>query len=133
MRKFVDNLIDKISKNSFVFFMIVITCVALIVILSLSIQTDDMFTVNVRIEGNVICIDEEIVVSNDHVFVYQDRNERVYALTIKSMYFEDGQTFFVVELEKATDILGLSTPKADIPISKSSVFERVFLKGGKNK
>ena len=133
MQRFFDKIIDRIAKNSFVFASMIFGCIALIIGLSLYIKTDTMFTVKVAVNDSEICLEENIDISTDYLYVYSDRNEDVYLIHIENIYQKDGRTYVVGNKEDMEKIRNLSNLIADVPIGKVSVFERIFLKGGKNK
>ena len=131
MKRFFDKCINKIAKNSFVFFSIVIISITLILILSISIKTDNIITKEASISNNIICIETEVKIDGDNIFVYSDRNEKVHIIRIEEFYYKDGCTYIVAN---SNDVLGawnLAKINVDIPVGQSTLFERIFIRGGK--
>ena len=82
--------------------------------------------------GNSIVINAEIDAAPDKIYVYENRNEAVYLINVKNMERKDDATMLFID--SGTEFFELSAAeniKIDIPIGEITLFERVFLKGGK--
>jgi hypothetical protein len=131
MKWFFDKCINKIAKNSFVFFSIVIISITLILMLSISIKTDNIITKEASISNNIICIETEVKIDGDNIFVYSDRNEKVYIIRIEEFYYKDGCTYIVANSNDVLGVWNLAKINVDIPVGQSTLFERIFIRGGK--
>ena len=131
-KRFINTYIKYTAKKPILFFAMIGVFIFFIFYVSLTTKTSLIQSYDGTMAGNTIVINVEIDTALDKIYVYENRNEAVYIINIKNMECTDNTTILFIDNE--TELHELSATeniKIDIPISEITLFERVFLKGGK--
>mgnify|MGYP000861549520 CR=1 FL=1 len=66
------------------------------------------------------------------IYAYNDRNDQMYSIEISETVYEEGQTRFLLKGDNEyIATMNQQEIKVDVPMREMTIFERVFLKGGK--
>ena len=131
-KRFINTYVKYVVKKPILFFAMIGVFVFLILFVSLTTKTSLIQSYEGLIFGDTIVINAEINTVPENIYVYENRNEAVYLVNIKSMEHEDNSTVLIIG--NNTELHGLPAAeniKIDIPVDEITLFERVFLKGGK--
>ena len=107
--------------------MFLLTGVILFLYLSLNIKLDVVQNVKANIKDSKIIIEGKYNTKSDTIYLYNDRNEKIYKLTIVHSEYIDGQTVFIIN--NTTKLFG--NIQADIVTSSQTLLERIFIRSGK--
>ena len=132
-KKFVNTYVKYTAKKPLLFFAMILVGVLSITILALSTKTSLMLSANGVVNGYSIVFNGEADSSyTGFIYVYSDRNEGVYSVEVLKTIHEKEQTIFLLDDNNGyISTMNQQEIKIDIPIREMTIFERVFLKGGK--
>lgn len=132
MKKKSANLYVKLTaKSAILFVLLILLSVTFILYITINTKVDVVRTYEGRIEGNQIIINNIRHYKLDKIYVYVNRNESVYTVDInKNLTFDNNCMIIDYDVDKFQFTSNLV--KVDIPIKKVTLFERVFMRGGKN-
>ncbi|MNI52884.1 hypothetical protein D3C73_1076910 [compost metagenome] len=131
MNKKTSNLFVKLTaKHPLPFIGIVTISIAALLGLTLSTQLNTINTYNGVIDQNNIIIHEPVTNINNKIYVYTNRNEFIYPLQITDNV-EYGADTTTIRLDKDSPFSDSDKVKVDVGKGEITLFERVFLKGGK--
>jgi hypothetical protein len=123
--------IQHIMKKMFLPYVLLITGIAVILFLTLSIKIDVMQTFNGQCIGNKVRITTVHKIDAKKIYTYIDRNVKIYSSDVKIEYFENGtETFNLVGPSLPHDVQGKVS--VDISVGKQSLFSLIFKQGGKS-
>lgn len=131
-KRFINTYIKYTAKKPILFFVMIGVFVFFILFVSLTTKTSLVQSYEGIMSGDTIVINAEINTAPEKIYIYENRNEAVFLINVKSMEYEDNSTMLFVDNDAG--LLGLSDAKnikIDIPVGEITLFERVFLKGGK--
>ncbi|CAH1209526.1 hypothetical protein PAECIP111893_03046 [Paenibacillus plantiphilus] len=119
------------AQNPLPFIGFVALAVLSLFVLTMSTKLNVINTYDGVMNNQTIVIsDHEIANMPSKVYVYTNRNEKVYPMQMTSeVQYDAGNTILYVEGSGSESDLG--HVKVDVPIGETTLFERVFLKGGK--
>lgn len=127
MKKFSRLYVKYIVKTPVIFYLFLIIGIVLFLYFSLGLKLDVVQSVKANIEDNRFIVVGEYETQSDMIYLYNDRNEKIYKLKIQQIERIDGQTIFVIN-----NSVGLSGDiQADIVTGSQTLFERIFIKAGK--
>lgn len=119
--------VDYIIKKPVIFYSFLGIGIGIFLYLSLNLKLDRIQSVNAEIVGQTIKLEGEYKIYSDSIYLYHDRNKRVYKLAITDWKIAEGCTVCMVEdTEQLSGGL-----MADIITGKQTLFERIFLRAGK--
>ncbi|MCX7748159.1 MAG: hypothetical protein N2645_14935 [Clostridia bacterium] len=118
---------SKLYLNPVIYYMFLLAGVILFVYLSLNIKLDVVQNVKANIKDDRIIIEGEYNTKSDAIYLYNDRNEKIYKLTIEHLEYIDGQTVFIIN--NTTELFG--DIQADIVTGSQTLLERIFIRAGK--
>jgi hypothetical protein len=131
-KRFINTYIKYTAKKPILFFVMIGVFVFFILFIALTTRTSLIQKYDGAMTGNTIVVSAVIKTKPDVIYVYENRNEAVFLLSVTGIVNNDDSTIFFVngnaELSEITDA---EIIKFDIPVGEISLFERVFLKGGK--
>lgn len=131
-KRFVNAYVKYTTKNPFIFFGVILVGVLSIVLLALITKTGVVISVDGTIDNYAIIINEKADSYTGFIYAYSDRNERMYSIEISETIHEEGQTIFLLKgKDEFISTMNQKEIKVDIPVREMTIFERVFLKGGK--
>lgn len=126
-RKFSALYVKYLIKKPIVFYSFLLLFVALFVCLTQSLKLDVFESAQAVISGDTVVLNVPLTGSQTEILVYQNRNEKVYTLTVVDMAVKENQTVVTVE-----DACGLSGPvTAEVVTGRETLFERIFMKAGR--
>jgi len=131
-KRFINTYVKYVVKKPILFFAMIGVFVFLILYVSLTTQTSLIQSYEGLIFGDTIVINAEINTVPENIYVYENRNEAVYLINIDGIVHEDNLT--ILSIGNFIELHGLTAAesiKIDIPVGEISLFERIFLKGGK--
>ena len=131
-KKIIDAYVKYTAKKPILFFAMIVIGVLSIFILSLSTKTSVVVSNDGIVNSYSVTINGEIDSYTGFIYVYNDRNDRVYSIEISETIHKNGQTIFFTEDENEyISTINQQKIKVDVPIREVTIFERVFLKGGR--
>lgn len=131
-KKFINTYVKYTAKKPILFFAMILVGVLSIVILALTTKTIVIFTGDGVVDGYSIVVNGNIDTYTGFIYAYSDRNERMYSVEIFETIHEEEQTIFLLKgNDEYISTMNQKEIKIDIPIREMTIFERVFLKGGK--
>jgi hypothetical protein len=131
-KRFINTYVKYVVKKPILFFAMIGVFVFLILYVSLTTKTNLIQSYEGLIFGDTIVINAEINTVPENIYVYENRNEAVYLINIDGIVYEDNST--ILSIGNNAGLHGLTAAesiKIDIPVGEISLFERIFLKGGK--
>jgi hypothetical protein len=131
MNKKKANLYVKLTvKHPLPFIICIIIGLLSLIYITVSTKLNVINTYDGLINEHSIVINNSISSVPDKVYVYTNRNEAVYPLitTNNVSYNADSTTIYI---EDNKNFINSNKVKVDITIGETTLFERVFLKGGK--
>ena len=127
------NLYVKLTaKSPFLFISLVLISLASIVYLSLTTKLDIIKTYKAHWDGQSLIIPEVLSFYGGNAFVYENRNEEVYALTISPADIKTSKDNTQIAVSDTEMDFQSDTIMLDIPIGEETLFTRVFAHGGTN-
>lgn len=132
MNKKLANLFVQITaKHPLPFIGCIVLGVGFILSLTLSTNVSVISTYDGSVKSGNIIIEHRVSDLRDKIYVYTNRNEAVYSIEITEDNVKYGSNLTIIQLEGNIDSVTTDKVKVDITIGKTTLFERVFLKGGK--
>ncbi len=119
-------------KKPILFFAVIAFNVILIMIIAFLTKTSEVITCEAIIEGNHVIVFDNVESHTGYIYVYSDRNEHVYCIEVAQKKAENGGTVFYPITQEDFALLDKNNIHADVPIEEISLFERIFMRGGKN-
>lgn len=133
MKKRTANLYVKMTAKSPVLFLaLIFLSIVIILYITLSTKVDVIQTYDVRLEDNKIIVPETIHYKPDKVYIYENRNKVVYSIKVNPKDITYDDTSIIIPIKQNPFEHELTDVKVDIAFKKVTLFERVFLHGGKN-
>ena len=133
MRKRYTNLFVKMTaKSPLIFLFLILVSIIFLFGITLTTEVDVIKTYTVRVENNIICIQNITDITLNEVYAYENRNEAVYKIKIEPEMFRQENDSLEISLNQLGFIPQSDYVNIDIPIRKITLFRRVFLQGGKN-
>lgn len=130
--KFINTYVKYTAKKPILFFTMIIIGVLSIIILSLSTKTSVVITSDGVVNDYSITVSGKVDSYTDFIYTYNDRNDQVYIVKISETVHEGEQTIFFLKGNNEYIVaMNQQEIKIDIPVREMTIFERVFLKGGK--
>ena len=124
--KFSKFYVKHIIKKPFVFYGFLGFGIGLFLYLSLTVKLDVVQSVPAEVSGHQITLKGEHDLTTGVMYLYYDRNDRVYKLQAVRCTYEDGNTVCTVE-----DNQGLSGKMdADLVLGSETLLKRIFVKAG---
>ncbi|MCL2813613.1 MAG: hypothetical protein FWD23_03340 [Oscillospiraceae bacterium] len=130
-KRFINTYIKYTAKKPVLFFAMIGIFVFFILFISLTTKTSLIQSYNGLIFGDTIVVNAELKTVPESIFVYVNRNEAVYLINIKSMEHEDNSTILFIDNNEEHGLAAAENIKIDIAVGEITLFERIFLKGGK--
>lgn len=131
-KKFANTYVEYVAKKPIIFIGAILIYVSLIISITLSVKTNVSKQYNVSLKQETIVVEELIDLYKDVVFLYNDRNEQVYKVEVNRIEHVEDKTIFHLADKGELDSISGEKVYADIPIEEISLFERIFVRGGKN-
>jgi len=131
-RKFINVYIKYTAKTPTLVIAMIVFFVSLILCISLTTKTNLYQTFDGALLGESIVIEKEIDTLPEVVYIYENRNEAVFPVNIE--YFETKDYTTILSISCTNDAFRLTSSenfKIDVLIGEITLFERVFMKGGK--
>jgi len=95
---------------------------------SLNLRLDVVKSVEANIKNNRIIIDGEHKTYSDIIYIYSNRNEKIYRIKTEQIQYSYGKTIFFID-----NISGFyGDIQADIVIGSQTLFERIFVRAGRS-
>ena len=131
-KRFINAYVKYVAKKPVLFFAMIGIFVFFILFVSLTTKTSLIQSYEGLILGDTIVINAGINIVPENIYVYENRNEAVYLLIIDGIEREDNSTILFIGNDAGLHGLAAAeSVKIDIPVGEISLFERIFLKGGK--
>ena len=143
MKNFKQFYVKVIVKSSLFYYGFIVAVVSLLLWLMLSIRLDVIKTfggtysdgyvyIHNADETNPYAVDEINLAAIEKIYVYENRNEKLYSVFIsETALSKEGFALKVQDEELAVfDTIGVDF-QVDLPISRQSLFYRIFVKAGK--
>ncbi|MDD4297167.1 MAG: hypothetical protein PHC69_09445 [Ruminiclostridium sp.] len=132
MKHFQRLYVKSLIKNPALFYVFLGVFVAVFLSSSLSLKLDIVRSYPSEASGCLITIftDDNVKINDTRVYLYKNRNERIYKTEIDSYENSEGKTILKLVKNVDSDISGDVT--VDIIIGQQSLLKRIFVKAGKN-
>lgn len=133
MKKKTANLYVKMTAKSPVLFLSLI-CFSILILLYLTLSTkvDVIHTYHVILEDHKIIIPETIHYRPDKIYLYENRNKEVNCIKVNPNDLSYRDNAIVISINQDLFDYEVTNIKVDMPVKEITLFERVFLHGGKN-
>lgn len=132
MNKKTANLFVKITaKNPATFIGVVLLGTFILLFLTISTKINVVRTYEASFDGQKIRIKNELIKMPKIIYVYSDKNESVYSVNVNGNVEYDSNST-IVNIEDLEINPDLEHIKVDIPVDETSLFSRVFLRGGRS-
>lgn len=132
-KKLINTYVTYTSKKPLIVISVILLGMFLILYMTLSTKTNIIKTYNGSISGNSVTISAKLDKIPDMLYIYKDRNEAIYSVKVVNAEHKAKATVIAVSTDSQTVPFKESDHiKVDIPIGEITLFERVFLKGGKS-
>ena len=133
MRKKYANLYVKMTaKSPLLFLLLILISIIFLFGVTLTTKVDVIETYKVKVENNMICIQNVSNITLNEVYVYENRNEAVYKVKIQPEMLNQENNSLEISVNQLGFIPQSDSVNIDIPIREITLFRRVFLQGGKN-
>jgi len=131
-KNLVNTYIKYTVKKPILFFTMIIINLLLIIILALLTKTSVIVTHDGVLNNQTIIINDLIISYTGYIYIYNNRNENVYSIAIYETIYQEEKTIFIFEDNiEFSSLINQKQIKVDIPIREITIFERLFLRGGK--
>ena len=131
-KRFINTYIKYTAKKPILFFLMIGVFLFFIFFISLTTKTSVIKSYDATIAGNTIVINAEIDSAPDKIYVYVNRNEAVFLINVKSINRTNNKTVLIIDNEvELHELFSVENITIDVPVSEITLFERVFLRGGK--
>ena len=131
-KRFINAYVKYVAKKPILFFAMIGIFVFSILYVSLTTKTSLIQTYDGTMIENSIVVNAEIKTAPDKIYVYENRNEAVFRVSVTNIDHNNRTTtFFLNDGTELSKISEAEMIKIDIPIGEISLFERIFLKGSK--
>lgn len=131
-KKFINAYVKYTAKKPILFFAMIFIGVFSILILSFSTKTSIVFTSDGVVNDHSIMVSGKVDSYTGFIYAYNDRNDQVYSVEISETVHAGEQTIFLLKGDNEyITAMNQQEIKVDIPMREMTIFERVFLKGGK--
>ena len=131
-KRFINTYIKYTAKKPILFFLMIGVFLFFIFFISLTTKTSVIKSYDATIAGNTIVINAEIDSAPDKIYVYVNRNEAVFLINVKSINRTNNKTVLIIDNEvELHELFSVENITIDVPVSEMTLFERVFLRGGK--
>lgn len=131
-KKYINTYVKYTVKKPILFFAMIIINIFLIISLSLSTKTSVMLTIDGVVYDRSIVVSGKVDLDTGFIYAYNDRNDQVHSVEISETFYEEGKTIFLLKGDNEyIATMNQCEIKVDIPVREITIFERVFLKGGK--
>ena len=127
----INKYIKYVIKSPAVFIIYMSLSLAVIFILAYFTSSYIFITVDGLICGETILIDEKINKDTNFIFVYVDRNDGMFLLEITETIHEEHQTIFAFLCDNEFFDKNHERIHVEIPIEEITMFERIFIRGGR--
>lgn len=129
---FINTYVKYTTKKPILFFAMIFIGVISIIILSLSTKTSVVLTSDGVVNDRSIVVSGKMDSYTGFIYAYNDRNDQVYSVEIFETVHIGEQTVFLLKGDNEyITTMNQREIKVDIPMREMTIFERVFLKGGK--
>ena len=131
-KRLINTYIKYTAKKPILVFATIGVFMFFILFISLTTKTSLIQSYDGTITENTIVINAKINITPENIYIYENRNEAIYLINVKSMDNTDNLTILFVDNDTVVfEMTESRNIKIDIPIGEITLFERVFLKGGK--
>jgi hypothetical protein len=120
------------AKNPIVFISLIILAIIAILLLTFNTKVSIYSTYEGGFVGQAISIDGRVTVSGDSVYMYTNRNDAIYTAKVSSIEYHGEKTSIQIKDAQNLNNLDKGNMKIDIPVKQITLFQRVFLRGGKS-
>lgn len=130
-KKFVNAYIKYTAKTPILFFTMIIVGVLSIILLSLTTKTNIVVSTDATLEDNAVIVDGIFDTNTGFIYIYTNRNDHVFSVEISETVHSDSITIFYLDKNDLFANIIQRDIGVDIPIREITIFERVFLRGGR--
>ena len=131
-KRFINTYIKYTAKKPILFFVMIGVFLFFILFISFNTKTNLIQSYSGTMAGNTIVINAEINAAPDKIYVYANRNEAVFLITVKNIERTNNKTVLIIDnYAGLLELISAKNINIDIPINEISLFERVFLRCGK--
>jgi len=131
-KRLINTYIKYTAKKPILVFATIGVFMFLIFFISLTTKTSLIQSYEGTITENTIVINAKVEITPENIYIYENRNEAVYLINVKKIDNTENLTIIFVDNDTVVfEMTESRNIKIDIPIGEITLFERVFLKGGK--
>lgn len=131
-RSFSQAYVKYIVKTPILFYAFLSIGIGIFLYMTLSIQMDVRVTYEAKYEKGDIVFFSSKPVEWEKIYIYKDRNEKVYSVSVDSAVFEDNTaTLHIKEADNSAFKELSGDVYVDVTKTTESLFERIFKKAGK--
>jgi hypothetical protein len=127
MKNFSRLYVKYVIKTPAIFYLFLLIGSVLFLYLSIGIKLDVVQSMKAYIEDNGVIVEEMYELESNTIYLYNDRDDKIYKSTVEQIKHVNGHTVFVI-----SSSIGLSGEiQVDIVTGSQTLFERIFIKAGK--
>lgn len=117
-------------KSPILFYLFMLCFITLFFYLSSSLQLDIRKTFSGVIDDGVLIIQstEKICKTDDTIYIYKNKNQKVIKANIIDESFQNGSMFYSVDVSESKKLTGVIS--VDIIVGKQTLLEKIFIKAG---
>lgn len=114
-------------KTPIVFYVFLTAGIVLFLYMTLNLSLDVTQSFDAEVSEDKVTFDCGYEIVSNIIYLYTDRNEKIYKYNFTAIEVENGITVLLINNADALS----GNYKADIVVGKQSLFERIFISGGK--
>lgn len=119
--------IKYIVKNPIIFYSFLAAGIALFLYMTLNLKLEITHSFDTEINGNEVSFDCGYEYISDTIYLYKDRNEKIYKLKFTKAIAQSGKPVLIID--NPDKISG--SYKAELIIGEQTFLEKIFVKAGK--
>ncbi len=132
LKTFSQIYVKYIIKTPVLFFLYIGIGIGIFLYLTLSLQLDVMTTYQADYQDGTVVIPAKEPIDANKIYLYKDRNEKVYTVSVGQTEYENGTVIFHIDEKDIADTGKLSGDiTVDVINGKESLFKKIFIKAGK--
>ena len=128
MSTFQKRYLKYVIKSPLAFYSFLALGMLLFVCMAFMIKLDVIESHSANLSGNTVTLAGTADPVSSTVYLYQDRSEKVYKLTVEKIEHQNGCTIFIIDGIQAAFLPREIT--IDIVVQRQTLFLRIFAKGG---
>ena len=119
-----------VIKSPLLFYAFLALGMLLFVCLSLWIRLDVIETYAATLSGNTVTVHEALAPASPTVYLYENRNDKIYKLDYRHIDRQSGATIFTIDAGSDAAAALPRDISVDVTVRQQTLLQRIFAKGG---